>query len=74
MTNIVLFVPFHSTNSCYTLLSTFDVRTTKVRVLKFTQTLWGEWPSGLYPCGKPCSRGTHNEAVKKPALSPAIRS
>ena len=23
--------------------------------------------SPLYPCGKPCSRGTHNETVKNPA-------
>ena len=28
--------------------------------------------SPLYPCGKPCSRGTHNETVKNPALSPAF--
>ena len=28
--------------------------------------------SPLYPCGKPCSRGTHNEIVKNPALSPAF--
>ena len=25
--------------------------------------------SPLYPCGKPCSRGTHNETVKNLALS-----
>ena len=28
--------------------------------------------SPLYPFGKPCSRGTHNETVKNPALSPAF--
>ena len=28
--------------------------------------------SPLYPCGKPCSRGTHNETVKNPALSPTF--
>ena len=28
--------------------------------------------SPLYPYGKPCSRGTHNETVKNPALSPAF--
>ena len=28
--------------------------------------------SPFYPCGKPCSRGTHNETVKNPALSPAF--
>ena len=28
--------------------------------------------SSLYPCGKPCSRGTHYETVKNPALSPAF--
>ena len=26
----------------------------------------------LYPCGKPCSRGTRNETVKNLALSPAF--
>ena len=26
----------------------------------------------LYPCGKPCSTGTHNEEEKKPALFSAI--
>ena len=28
--------------------------------------------SPLYPCGKPCSRGTHNETAKNAALSPAF--
>ena len=28
--------------------------------------------SPLYPCGKPCSTGTHNETVKKLALFSAI--
>ena len=28
--------------------------------------------SPLYPCGIPCSRGTHNETVKNLALSPAF--
>ena len=28
--------------------------------------------SPMYPFGKPCSRGTHNETVKNPALSPAF--
>ena len=28
--------------------------------------------SSLYPCGKPCSRGTHYETVKNPALSPSF--
>ena len=26
--------------------------------------------SSLYPCGKPCSTGTHNETVTNLALSP----
>ena len=28
--------------------------------------------SPLYSFGKPCSRGTHNEIVKTPALSPVF--
>ena len=28
--------------------------------------------SPLYPCGKPCSRGTHNETVKNLALFSSI--
>ena len=28
--------------------------------------------SPLYPSGKPCSRGTHDETVKNLALSPAF--
>ena len=28
--------------------------------------------SPLYPCSKPCSKGTHNKTVKNPALSPAF--
>ena len=28
--------------------------------------------SPLFPCGKPCSRGTHNETVKNSALFSAI--
>ena len=26
----------------------------------------------LYPCGKPCSRGTHNKTMKNPTLSLAF--
>ena len=28
--------------------------------------------SPMYPCGKPCSTGTHNETVKRMAQSPAF--
>ena len=28
--------------------------------------------SPFYPCGKPCSRGAHDETVQNPALSPAF--